>query len=328
MMHMTGSFSMNDVRLEKLHDLSLQFSPVVTEFPKLIDFSCTYPDFQSATALEEIKLVKAAYLPVSSDLFPWSKIRKLTLDYCTLVREQEAITAFRALSSLEELTWRNISCAYFSRAHSQRVITLLSLHTLTLENWDRDPIWHMIRMPSLTTIRFIRDSIAFLRQLVSMVQLSASNIKTVGLMYCSASFISNVVKEFSNAEELSVTYSVGETSKFLSRLIWAPNPRSYIDVENVLPSLQKLKLRNFSYEDACFMRSLKDVMRSRSVAFTAEDDPTDLPRATLPLLVVECRVEALGVEDECFTLYLKNLAEELGIEADIEVERISVHARL
>ncbi|KAF9011176.1 hypothetical protein BDQ17DRAFT_870011 [Cyathus striatus] len=90
---------------------------------------------QSATALEDVRFFSSCDLPDASDLFPWSKVRRLTIDNCCTLSSNDIISVLSTVPSLEVLTWKDSSIWLLpSQPEAHRVIVLPCLKTLTIQH--------------------------------------------------------------------------------------------------------------------------------------------------------------------------------------------------
>ncbi|KAF9000204.1 hypothetical protein BDQ17DRAFT_682261 [Cyathus striatus] len=190
--------------------------------------------FVDAAALEEVELRNILSLPPAN----WSGVRKLIMDECELsLADGDSFSAFRNMSSLEELTWRK---SYINRGpiplspQNLGEITLPLLHTLHIQpsryfsnflDWVPPVyIWSMLYVPSLTHIR-ITDNIPGLEfhSIMLMIQESGSIIKKLHLDRFSFSFFLTSVQELCDVEEFFLTKSMDNnmhTEDILALLIW------------------------------------------------------------------------------------------------------------
>ncbi|KAF9000233.1 hypothetical protein BDQ17DRAFT_1427232 [Cyathus striatus] len=305
--------------LAKLRKLAIQY---VRHEVGSDEDQCPFDIFRSATALEEVKWCRLVSIPKASHIFPWSKVKKLTIEKCTLtseISEKQTISMFNALSSLEVLTWKNNYTMREAISKTQ-VITLPSLHTLilqdTIDHHRSDlQIWCMLRTPSLTNVQIAHD-VKQPDPFSLMVQSSASTVKTLQLKSCSTSFFRSVIKVLSNVEELSLLEPADDSSDILLELVW--NPTGKAKNGKSLSHLQKLELRDLSSKNEEFMSSLMKVMRSRSKAAAAVTKQQS-SLSVVPLLSVICTFKKNESGDDPSIVRLKNLGEELGIEIKVAV---------
>ncbi|KAF9011180.1 hypothetical protein BDQ17DRAFT_1345649 [Cyathus striatus] len=308
--------------LSKLHKLSI--------YAKKVPFS--YDIFQAAPALEEVNLHNLLTLPGVSKL-PWAGIRRLVVEECDLFLSGDGdntISALCAMSSLEELTWRE-NCTSKSIPETQ-VITLPLLRTFTIQDpFGEDAgarIWHMFRMPSLTNLQFTLDKRDF-DHFLFMTRTSACAVTKLLLDGCSTNFILDAIEEFSNVEELSLM-GMNETQDVLPMLIWDPMNHSSSNSEpaKLLPSLRVLKLvfYDLSFEDfppelTEIILSVTEIMRSRSIASSAMSD--DQQPLTSPLTSVKISLSRHDLVRYTYPLplaHLINLGEDLGMEVEVDID--------
>ncbi|KAF9006757.1 hypothetical protein BDQ17DRAFT_1540527 [Cyathus striatus] len=291
--------------------------------------SCDYGIFQGATALEEVELIQSMTIPETLELH-WASVKRLTLNDCKISQppeDDDNISAFRTMSSLEELAWLKVYVARRAIPEDFGLIILPALHTLTIQAVDdfddegiRRPvtgIWPTFRMPSLTKLRFVEDIAREFEIFMLMIRDSACVIKKLQLEKYSYEFFVQAINEFDGLEELCLIDSLENSCKIITLLLcYDYNPASV----NFLPCLRKLEFRDTSLEDGEIITTLMDIMRSRSSTTSTEMSRQQLSNAMLPLLSVKCVVGISASGYDSSIAELKRLGDELGIRVELIVK--------
>ncbi|KAF8979971.1 hypothetical protein BDQ17DRAFT_1416602 [Cyathus striatus] len=123
---------------------------------------CPFRLFKGASAVEEIYLFSTT-LPGVKD-FPWSSTRKLVLEQCDILSDNELGSVLRVMPSLEELVWYSNNIRIDSE--ESPAINIPSLRTLTVESPDLlddiysdddPPIFPKLFIPHLTNLKIVED---------------------------------------------------------------------------------------------------------------------------------------------------------------------------
>ncbi|KAF9002534.1 hypothetical protein BDQ17DRAFT_1357032 [Cyathus striatus] len=209
--------------------------------------------FKEAIGLKELTLQYA--ILNGAPEFPWANLRKLTIKLCHYNSEPENtfLSALQSMSLLEELeisTRDKITCA-------SQIITLPSLHTLTIGHGDKSQIWSVLCTPKLSNIQMMNNVCG---NIGSLSRMGTSMVQRLHLFYV------------------------------FKRLIWNPNSGSV----QLLPLLQKIQLSLYYHETVeptDFIQALLRIMRSRSPSSSAV-----MNQKPLPLLFVKCTEMGIKVE--------------------------------
>ncbi|KAF8980891.1 hypothetical protein BDQ17DRAFT_1380285 [Cyathus striatus] len=268
--------------------------------------------FNSATTLEEATL---SNIVSASDVskFPWASLKKLTMINCFFSGEN-TISIYRAISSLEELTWRHS----IIELKSILIIPLPPLHSLTVQDTFnevteqfRPQYWRMFRTPSLTNIHIIQD-IRYYERISHMIQ--TSNVKSLKLEKSSTRFLLEIAEHVPGVEELSLTE---ENQISVALLMLTRDPEANPEAFHLLPSLRKLEIHPNYLATDNFVPSLMECMRSRSNTTTATEQKYSL--TAFPLLNVKCNVwDPDGRNYGTSLTAVISLGEELGINVEIQ----------